>query len=41
MLFSDEPLFTDVDAIEDLRIVDHRADFRDGIIERDGACVCW
>ena len=52
MSFSDEPLFADVDAIEDRtsnaselcdyrsEVSDYRADFRDRIIERDGTCVC-
>lgn len=44
MLFSDEPLFADVDAIDGRTsnssvLPDCREDFRDKIIERDGTCV--
>ena len=45
MLFSDDPLFADVDAINDRTssssvLSDRREDFRDRIVGRDGTCVC-
>ena len=45
MLFSEEPCFADVDAIDDRtsnasELSDRRVGFRESIVERDGTCVC-
>jgi hypothetical protein len=45
MLFSDEPRFADIDALNvstssASELSDRRANFRDRIIDRDGTCVC-